>query len=355
MNTTLELSEIRERIGQLFMSGIPGPRVDEATVSLIRDYHLGGVILFARNIQDPIQLGGLCHDLQNAAMAHNGPPLFIAIDQEGGRVARLREPFSRFPGNTAIGCADDPVAAAMEFGRITAMEMRIVGLNMNLAPVVDVRRGEPEMHLEGRMFGDNPEVVSLLGRTVVRSLQANGVMAVAKHFPGLGHAMKDPHLELPRIEAGRREIEEVDLPPFHAAIGEGVAGIMSSHAVYTALDPGRPATLSPAILTGLLREGLGFQGLTITDDLEMGAIAKHWGVVRSTASAFAAGADILLICRDQGAVLEGMGLITDRLLKGEIPYERVRKSYMRVSKSKESFLMEMEKVSFVKIRDYFKV
>ena len=184
LSTTLELSELDSKIGQLFMVGIPGPHLDEGTENLIRDYNLGGVILFTRNIEGPVQLARLCRDLQDTVKKYQGPPLFLAVDQEGGRVARLREPFTIFPGNAAIG------------------------LNMDLAPVVDVQRGKPEKQMEGRIFGEGPEMAALLGRTVVRSLQENGVMAVAKHFPGLGGTRLDPHVHLPRIDMEIDEMEE---------------------------------------------------------------------------------------------------------------------------------------------------
>ena len=153
---------------------------------------------------------------------------------------------------------------AARFGRVTAMEMRLVGLNMNMAPVLDVPRGSVDQHLEGRTFGENPELVGRLGRIVVRALQENGVMAVGKHFPGLGKARLDPHRDLPTIRTEKREIETVDLPPFQDAVREGVSAIMTSHALYPNLDTHGPGTLSYPIITELLRERLGFQGLIIT-------------------------------------------------------------------------------------------
>ena len=218
MNTTLDLSELNARIGQLIMAGMPGPQVDDVTEALIRDYNIGGIILFSRNIQDPLQLAKLCRQLQDMALKYHDRPLFLAVDQEGGRVARLKEPFTLFEGNSAIGRSDRPVEKAIEFGETTAREMKLVGLNMNLAPVVDVQRGELEKHLAGRSFGEDPEAVALLGRTVIASLQGNGVMAVAKHFPGLGRTSVDPHFQLPRIDIDLDEMEAINLPPFRAAV-----------------------------------------------------------------------------------------------------------------------------------------
>lgn len=355
MNTTLELSELNSKIGQLFMVGIPGPHLDEKTGVLIRDTNPGGIILFSRNIQDPIQLAKLCRDLQDRAMEANGTPLFLSVDQEGGRVARLREPFTVFPGNRAIGLSEDPVQEATAFGHITAREMKTVGLNMNLAPVVDVQRGEPEKHLEGRMFSEDPEVVARLGRAVVKSFQEKGVMAVAKHFPGLGRATLDPHFNLPRIETDIKEVEEVCIPPFKAAIAEGVSGVMTSHAIYAALDPERPGTLSSSVLTTLLRDSLKFDGLILTDDLEMGAISKKWGVAGGAVEAFKAGADVLLICEEQERFLESLNHLRTKILSGEIPLQRLLQSNERIMKAKARFLDQIEEISIASVKALFRL
>jgi len=354
LNTTLELSELDSKIGQLFMVGIPGHDLDTETEALIREYNLGGVILFARNIEDPFQLAGLCRALQEKSMEYHNLPLLLAVDQEGGRVARLREPFTVFPGNKAIGMDERSVELAEEFGAVTAKEMKMVGLNMNLAPVLDVQRGELEKHLDGRSFGEDPEKVAFLGKTVVKALQDNGVMAVAKHFPGLGRATLDPHLQLPRIDVDMHEIEQVNLPPFKAAIEEGVSGIMTSHAIYPALDSESPATLSPVVLTELLREKMAFEGLIITDDLEMGAIANHWHVAEGAAKAFEAGADILLICKEQRKVLESIHLIRSKLLQGEIAFKRLSQSVKRIDKVRSSLHADLEEISFASIKEYFR-
>jgi len=355
MHSPLDLSELNSWIGRLFMAGIPGPEMDRETEALIRDHALGGVILFARNIEEPVQVATLCSRLQEAAMDSQGTPLFLAVDQEGGRVARLREPFTQFPGNSVIG--DDPNAMerAAEFGKTTAKEMRLVGLNMNMAPVVDVRMGAPERHLDGRLFSDDPQKVAMLGQCVVKSLQENGVMAVAKHFPGLGRATRDPHHDLPTIEADIQEIEESHLVPFKAAMEQGVAAVMTSHALYPALDRKYPGTLSRTIVTGLIRETLGFDGLVVTDDLEMGAIKRGWRAAAGAVAAFAAGCDILLICKDQGAVLEGMERLRDSLLRGEVPMERLHRAMKRVMAAKERFLGKQDDISLNEVADYFKM
>ena len=336
------------------MVGMPGPHLDKETDAMIREDHIGGIILFSRNIENPLQVAALCRDLQEAASKGQDRSLFLVVDQEGGRVARLKEPFRSFPGNAAIGMDKEPVKRAMEFATVTAREMKLVGLNMNLAPVVDVQRGEIEKHLSGRSFGEDPEVVALLGRTVVKHLQKNGIMAVAKHFPGLGRADVDPHFRLPKINIDLEDLERINFPPFAAAIEEGVSGIMTSHAVYPALDSDRPATLSPVVLTEVLRERMGFRGLILTDDLEMGAIATDWSVADGALKSLQAGADILLICRDQSHVRASLDLIRQALSEGTVSKDRVAQSLERIRKMKAGFLGGREKISLAGVREYFK-
>jgi beta-N-acetylhexosaminidase len=180
-------------------------------------------------------------------------------------------------------------------------------------------------------------------------------MAVVKHFPGLGRADVDPHFLLPKINIDLEELERINIPPFAAAIEEGVCGIMTSHAIYPALDPHRPATLSPLVLTELLRERMGFQGLTISDDLEMGAIAREWSVADGALQAFQAGADILLICKDQSHVHESLNLMRRVLAEGTISTERLAQSIERIRKMKTKFLGNREEISLATVREYFKI
>ncbi len=353
MNTTLELAELDQKIGQLFMCGMPGASLDGETERLIRTLHPSGVILFSRNVTEPLQLAELCRELQEASLNAHGTPLILSVDQEGGRVARLRAPFTEFPGNEAIGQSSAPETAAEEFARVTAREMGHVGLNMDLAPVLDVGRGPVEEHLRGRTFGEAPKEVARLGRVVVRTLQQQQVMAVAKHFPGLGRTSQDPHIHLPEILLEQGELEEVNLVPFRAAIDEGVAAVMTSHAVYPSIDPDTPATMSKAVLEELLRGELGFEGLIITDDLEMGAIAAGWGVPEGAAEAFGAGADILLVCEDQGHVWKAVEAIRSRLLRGEIPMDRLHRSLERIRRVRARYLGSSPSVSFGDVTAYF--
>ncbi len=354
MNPTLELSEINRKIGPLFIVGIPGPEIDDFTIDLIKDYHLGGIILFKRNIIEPVQLARMCRDIQRLSMKYSGVPMFLAIDQEGGRVARLKEPFTQFPGNEAIGKNTSPEQSALDFAGTTAREMSLVGLNMNLAPVLDIAQQDMEAHLVGRCFSSEPSLVAGLGEIVINALQQGGIMAVAKHFPGLGKANLDPHLNLPIIEVPLEEMNSIHLLPFARVIETEVSAIMSSHAVYPALDPGVPATLSQKIITGLLREKMQFKGLVISDDLEMGAISKEIGVPQGVSDAFDAGVDLLLICKDQTHIINSMELVRDKFLKGDISNERLERSLEKIASYKRRFLCPLKKVSLKAVREYFK-
>jgi len=353
MNPILDISELTKKVGRLFIGGMPGPELDSNTVSLIKDYHLSGIILFKRNITDPIQLARLCRDVQRVSLASSGIQMFLAIDQEGGRVARLEEPFTRFPGNAAIGESPDPESSALEYAGTTAREMSLVGLNMNMAPVLDVANPDMDAHLQGRSFSDDPLLVAALGRIVIDTLQQAGIMAVGKHFPGLGRSDRDPHLHLPAVGATLEEMESVHLPPFAGAIEAGISAIMSSHALYPSLDPGVPATLSRKIIGQILRDKMGFGGLVISDDLEMRAIEKERPLPEGAADAFEAGIDLLLICKDQSLLRESIEHLRNKLLREEISSERLHESQKRIAQAKKRFLSPRKRIVLKRVREYF--
>ncbi len=334
MAATLEFSEIDSMIGRLFMTGMPGPRLDEGTRSLIRRGEIGGIILFSRNIAGPLQVAGLCRALQQEAVRFQGEPLLIAADQEGGPVARLPAPFSRFPGGEVMARSADPERAVRRYAAVTAREMTLVGLNVNFAPVLDLAPPGVEGVLAGRSLGQDPARVARLGCAIITDFQKGGLLAVAKHFPGLGSADLDPHHALPTISMAGEQEERRHLAPFREAARAGAAGIMTAHALYPLKDERHPATLSSALLTGVLREQWGYRGLIVTDDLEMGAITGQWDVAEGAAAAFKAGADILLICRNQEHVGRARDRIRRALLREEIPLSRLLASNARIRRAR---------------------
>ena len=284
--------------GQRLMVGFDGTDFNAELAHLIGTLQVGGLILFAGNLESPGQISRLCGDCQACARRHGLPPLFIAIDQEGGQVARLKAPFTQFPGNPAMRTPGD----AVRFARVTAHELKSVGLNMNMAPVLDIAPPGCRSIMAQRVFGSDPWWVATLGVCVIDHLQQNGVMAVAKHFPGIGRTVLDSHRALPDLAIDTAALDDVDLIPFRAAIAGNVAGIMLSHIRYTGIDPVWPASLSPAVTADLLRRRLGYQGVVMTDDLDMGAIRPHYDIDTAIDQILHADVDIALICHQGPAI-----------------------------------------------------
>lgn len=278
--------------GQRLMVGFEGTDLSGDLKYLIKDLHVGGLILFKRNITAPEQVRHLCLSSQEYARSCGEPALFIAVDQEGGTVARLKSPFTEFSGNAQMKGLQD----AVTFARISARELRDVGINMNMAPVLDVAVDPRVSIMKDRAFGSDPEWVSLLGMAVIHHLQEGGVMSIAKHFPGIGRTTLDSHLDLPFLETDAEDIAAIDLAPFQDAIKNSVAGMMLSHICYRCLDDQRPASLSKKIARDLLRHRLGYHGVVMTDDLDMGAIKNHLDVQTAMQQILAAEIDIALIC-----------------------------------------------------------
>ena len=278
--------------GQRLVVGFDGTEFNADLEFLISKLKIGGIILFSRNLEKAEQIARLCRDCQDSAAGQNLPPLFVAIDQEGGQVARLKPPFTQFPGNPAM---TDP-ADAIEFARVTANELKQIGVNMDMAPVLDVAWPEGDSVMAGRSFGGDPQWVAEMGLAVINHLQTRGIMAVAKHFPGIGRTVLDSHLALPDLDIDQRSLENVDLIPFKAAMAGRVAGIMLSHIRYKGIDPVWPASLSPAVTIDLLRKGMGFDGVVMTDDLDMGAIKPAYDITTAMDQILKADVDIALIC-----------------------------------------------------------
>ena len=284
---------LAQQAGQRLMVGFDGKSFNEDLKYLIGGIHVGGIILFSRNLGSPEEIRALCRESQDYAKSAGLPPLLIAIDQEGGEVARLKAPFfTEFPGNPSIKTQDD----ARHFARVTAAELRAIGVNMNYAPVLDVTRPDIPGIMAGRSFGSDPHQAALLGTTIIETLQQNGILAVAKHFPGIGRTILDSHMDLPIVKEDIDTLDQCDLIPFQAAIRSGVSGVMLSHILYEKLDPDWPASLSVSIARDLLRNRMGYTGLVMTDDLDMGAITRHYPLETAVDRSLLAEIDQILIC-----------------------------------------------------------
>ena len=321
--------------GQRLMVGFDGKVFNDQLKFYLQELNVGGLMLFGRNLESADQIEDLCGSAQAYAKSCGSPPLFIGIDQEGGVVARLKPPFTQFPGNPAMRTLED----AMTFARITARELTQIGVNVDMAPVLDVLPREGASVMRDRSFGPDPHKAAEMGATIIDHLQRNGVMAVAKHFPGIGRTILDSHEDLPDLDIDAHSLAAVDLIPFQAAIAQGVGGVMLSHIRYTRIDPRWPASLSPAIASDLLRREMGFDGLVLTDDLDMGAIAKHHDVPAIVAQCLTAGIDILLICHAGPNIEHAFHQIQHSTDNSKEMADKMRRSLDRIHKAKQRFLV----------------
>jgi len=300
------LRDIRRHIGQFAVAGFDGHAVPAELKALVREFDLAGVILFARNVAGPDQVADLAAEVSSLA---RDLPLWVSVDQEGGRVARLRHPFTEWPPMATLGRSGD-AGLAGRFAHALGAELRAVGVTLDFAPVLDVHTNPANTAIGDRAFADRAEAVARLGRAVISGLQASGVAACGKHFPGHGDTTADSHDELPIVEHSTERLRTVELEPFRAAVDEGVASIMTAHVLVPAIDDERPATLSPAVVGSWLRGELGYGGLVVSDDLGMKAISRRHGLGAAAVGAVAAGCDLVLLCNstpdEQAGALEAL-------------------------------------------------
>ncbi|MGQ9738360.1 MAG: beta-N-acetylhexosaminidase [Armatimonadota bacterium] len=336
--------DLNARSGQVLCFGWQATAIEDAQTlnaharELVEEMQVGGVVLLARNL-DSANSDGI-----RATLAHlqslSRIPLFIAIDQEGGTVNRLRAPFHEFPGNMALGATGNPELAFQQ-AQAQARELLALGINWNFAPVMDVNNNPDNPIIGVRSYGADPELVAQMGTAAIRGYQQTGILACAKHFPGHGDTAVDSHLALPTIWGDRERLEQIELVPFRSAIAAGVGAIMTTHIVFPALDAHRPATISPAILKGLLRQELGYDGLVITDCLEMKAIADTVGTARGAVEALKAGADMVLIAHTLEVQREAVEAIRQAVESGNLSERRLTEAASRVLSAKRRFLASL--------------
>lgn len=327
---------LEQKIGQMLMVGFHSLQFDSHVRELLYDHHVGNIILFSRNVANKDQIVNLTEEIQKNTIDATGILAFISIDQEGGMVTRITDGVTVFPGNMAIAATDDP-QKAYDIGEIMGKELRALGINMNLSPVLDVNNNPLNPVIGVRSYGENPAKVANFGINYIKSLQKNKVIATAKHFPGHGDTRVDSHVDLPIIDHNMERLERIELYPFKAAIGAGVDAIMTAHIIFKTLDPQMPATLSHNVITGLLRKQLGFEGLVITDCMEMKAIDTYFGTVNAVVMAIKAGADIVLISHTKEKQVGAVKAIKEAVLKGDIPIEMIDRSVQRILDIKSKY------------------
>ncbi len=333
-------------VGQLFIIGFSGPSLDARARALFKDHGAGGAILFSRNIESLEQVVAL-----NTALHDLGTGVIVSVDQEGGRVARLRGIATDVPSLRGVGAAaagDEGADLPYKLGAMMGRELVALGFHWDFAPVVDVDTNPHNPVIGERAFSRDPATVARLGARFIEGMQGAGVAASAKHFPGHGDTDVDSHHALPRLPHSLERLRSVELVPFAAAVDAGVASVMTAHVMFPALDAGEPATLSPAIL-GLLRAprapgggaaagGLGYDGVVVSDDLEMAAVADRYDVAELVRRGLLAGVDCFLVCHDadkQAAAIEAAHKLVD---SGAVPRARVEEALARVARMKARYV-----------------
>ncbi len=316
-----------QEIAGLFCVGFHGKTASREVLELIRR-GVYGVILLARNVEDAGQVAALVAELKRAAAG----PLLVSVDQEGGRVARLRgaQGFTELPPMRALGETGD-AALAREVGALLGRELRAVGIDQDYAPVVDVDTNPANPVIGDRSLSRDPATVGRLGAALAEGLQSAGVAACAKHFPGHGDTTQDSHQVLPHLPHALERLERIELAPFRALASAGVASVMTAHVVFDALDPARPATLSPPVME-LLRTRVGFQGCAISDDLEMKAVAEHFPLEEAAPGAVAAGVDALLVCHSAEVQHRAIDLVRGAVEGGKIAGARIADARARIGR-----------------------
>jgi beta-N-acetylhexosaminidase len=318
--------DLETQAARLFSVGFHGKAPTRELEALIAR-GVAGVIFFSRNVGLPAEVAELTRTVKRLAER----PLILSLDQEGGQVARLRQGFTEIPPMRAVGAARSS-ELAREIGELLGRELRAVGFDLNYAPVLDVDTNPNNPIIAARSFGRTPELVSALGVALAAGLESAGVAACGKHFPGHGDTSQDSHLELPRLPHSLERLEQVELAPFRAAIQAGIPALMTAHVIFEPLDPVYPATLSRPVLHGLLREKMGYRGLIVSDDIEMRAIADHFGVEETVVRGLNAGVDQFLCCHTAELAHRAIDAIIHAVEKGAISRETLALANRRIER-----------------------
>lgn len=344
---------MKEKIGQMLMVGFEGLTPDAIIGGLLQNHFIGGVVFFSRNLDNPEQAFALTKKLQQMAADATGIPLWIGTDQEGGMVVRLRQGISQLPAAMALGAARDPLLL-YEAAKGTAKELKLLGINMNFAPVVDINVNPRNPIIDVRAYGDEAELVAELGIAAMLGFQDGGIVSVIKHFPGHGDTEVDSHAELPVVRHSLERLRSVELVPFRRCARAGAEAVMTAHVGIPLLSGGLsvPATHSHEVLTGLLREELDFKGLIVTDCMEMNAVTQGIGVGEAVVRAVLAGADLLLVSHTYESQLEAAAALEHAVADGRLPEDRIDASVERILLLKELRIGELRERSWEETQTY---
>ena len=333
---------VRQMLGQKLIFGFHGTALSEEFKTLIREYKIGNVILFLRNVESAEQLRRLCDEIQTLIREVTGYPAFIVIDQEGGMVSRLPLDAVNVPGAMAVAATGDPDSARIA-AEITIRQLKGLGVNFNMAPVLDVNTNPENPVIGVRSLGDDPEKVADFGEAAVRAYENTGIFCCGKHFPGHGDTSVDSHLGLPRIEKTLEELEAAELIPFRRCIEAGIPAIMSSHILFPQIEKENiPGTMSRTIITDLLKKRLGFKGLVFSDCMEMDAIQDYYGTPEGTVAAIKAGVDLPGLSSTIDLMWDTARAVNEAAERGEFDMEEIRESVEKILAFKEKLLTQPE-------------
>jgi len=320
------VTDLETLVGEQLVFGLAGPKLTDADIKLFQETHAAGLILYRRNFESPEQHTKLLEELESAIERR----LLVTTDHEGGRIVMLGQGTTIFPDNLAVGTAGDE-AFPYRQGVFEARELRRLGVDLSFGPVLDVLTDRYSPNIGIRSYGKDPALVTRHGLARIKGMQKGGISACAKHFPGKGHSPLDAHLRLPTIESTWSEMKATHLPPFHAAISDGVDCLMTSHPVYPNLDPSRvPATFSRRIVRDYLRQEAGFTGVIVSDDLEMGAIGESCPIGEATIRTAEAGHDLLLVCHTEPAQRAAAKALLEAYRSGALPIRELEASVERI-------------------------
>ena len=336
----------QEKVGQLLVAGIGETEAGEDGLQAVQDYQVGGVILFGRNVESAEQLASLTNELK--ALNGDNTPLFLCVDQEGGRVDRMPPEVKDTPSAYLVGQA----GCASDYGAVLAAECAAFGCNVDFAPSLDIWSNPDNTVIGNRAFGTDPDTVTSAGLEALSAMTAGGVIPVVKHFPGHGDTREDSHVELPVVTDSLDTLRQEALAPFSAAIDAtpgGLPAVMVSHILLTAVDDTYPATLSPTVVDGLLREDLGFDGVVFTDDMTMGAIADTWSLGEACVLAINAGCDCLLICHGSDNLTAARNALLAAVEEGRISQERLDESVYRILRLKNQYHLTNDPIPEVEL------
>jgi beta-N-acetylhexosaminidase len=324
-----------EKIGQLVIVGVDGYLNNQNSIQLIEKYHVGGFILFKRNIKNSDQMVSLLNSLKETN-AVNNLPLFLSIDEEGGRISRMPNEFLKLPSNQKIGERNNEFIS-YQIGTILGEQLRMYGFNMDFAPVLDINSNPKNPVIGDRSFGIEPNIVTTLGIQTMLGLQSQNIISVVKHFPGHGDTSEDSHKSMPVVNSDLKRLNSFELIPFRAAIENNVDVIMVAHILLPKLDEENPASLSEAVITELLRKNMNFDGVVITDDFTMGAIENNYEIGKAAVKSIQAGSDIVLVCHDFDKQETVFNAIKDAVLNGQISIDRINQSVNRIVNLKHKY------------------